>query len=84
MVEIASHAPLSGVDEWGRGPVLTSRTVAADAAALHALGGRRRLRRHLEDALGTLAALALRAAEDLDDVEPDAALPATIPSRKAA
>jgi hypothetical protein len=48
------------------------------------LGGRRRLRRHLDATLGTLAALALRAAEDLDDVERDAAPPASIPTPRAA
>jgi hypothetical protein len=40
------------------------------------LGGRRRLRRHLETTLGVLAGLAHRAAEDLDAVEPSPA-PAT-------
>lgn len=49
-----------------------------------ALGGRRCVRHRLETALGTLAALALRAAEDLDDVERDAELPPSIPSHEAA
>jgi hypothetical protein len=47
------------------------------------LGGRRWLRRHLDAVLGTLAALAVRAAEDLDDVERDAGLPVTARARSA-
>lgn len=48
------------------------------------LGGRRLLRRHLDATLATLASLALRAAEGLDDVERDTDLPTTaIPTRGA-
>lgn len=54
------------------------------ARLVAALGGRRLLRHHLDATLDTLAALALRAAEDLDDVERDGNLPATIPTREAA
>ncbi len=59
-----------------------SRSLAVRLAIV--LGGRRWLRHHLDATLGTLAALALRAAEDLDDVERAAAPPATIPSPRAA
>jgi hypothetical protein len=162
MVELAALALHTGLHEWGREPVIATRTIAADAATLqrlvadpasqwrlvaglhpllaararparschprfvHAavsfghydvlwitwiltprrgttevdlaaqiesrsilarliwlLGGRQALRHHLEVTLGTLASLALRAAEDLDDIERDAGLPATIPTHGA-
>lgn len=160
MVELIPLALLGSLHEWGREPVIATRTIAADAATLHrlvsdaasqwrlvagvprrlrpaaqvapschprfvharvtlggrdalwitwiltprrgttevdlvaqlesrslllravaVLGGRRRLRRHLEATLGTLATLALRAAEDLDDVAREAVLPQAIPAR---
>ena len=57
-------------------PALLSRLVA--------VAGRRRLRRHLEAVLGTLATLAARAAEDLDDVERVIAPEAALAARRAA
>ena len=67
--------PRGGTTEVDLAAQLESRSPLARLVLL--LGGRRWLRRHLETVLGTLAALALRAAEDLDDVERLAVLPAT-------
>lgn len=75
--------PRRGTTEVDLAAQLDSRALLLRLAV--ALGGRRWVRRHLDAALGTLAALALRAAEDLDDVEREAAAPATsIASRGAA
>lgn len=73
--------PRRGTTEVDLAAQLESRALLARLVAV--LGGRRLLHRHLDATLGTLAALALRAAEDLDDVERDAALPRATPARGA-
>jgi hypothetical protein len=62
--------PRRGTTEVDLAAQLHSRSLAARLVLL--LGGRRWLRHRLEHTLGTLAALAHCAAEDLDDVERDA------------
>jgi hypothetical protein len=71
--------PRRGTTEVDLAGQLESRTILARLALM--LGGRRWLRHHLDATLGTLATLALRAAEDLDDVERQATPPATSPGR---
>ncbi len=62
--------PRRGTTEVDLAAQLHSRSLAARLALL--FGGRRWLRHRLEHTLGTLAALAHCAAEDIDDVERDA------------
>jgi len=64
--------PRRGTTEVDLAAQLHSRSLAARLVLL--FGGRRWLRHRLEHTLGTLAALAHCAAEDLDDVERDAAM----------
>jgi hypothetical protein len=70
--------PRRGTTEVDLAAQLQSRSLLARLALL--LGGRRWLRHRLDHTLGTLAALAHCAAEDVDDVERDAE---TAPERDA-
>jgi len=70
--------PRRGTTEVDLAAQLQSRSLAARLVL--ALGGRRWLRHRLDHTLGTLAALAHCAAEDVDDVERHAA---TMPERRA-
>jgi hypothetical protein len=65
--------PRRGTTEIDLAAQLDSQSLLARAIAV--LGGRRWLRRRLDAVLATLATVALRAAEDLDDTERLAVLP---------
>jgi hypothetical protein len=62
--------PRPGTTEVDLAAQLQTRSILARLILV--LGGRRWLRRYLDAVLNTLATLALRAAEDLDDIERDA------------